>query len=136
MKIDKLIMTRVILAVWIALWLLYLIRPYFKRDLITEYKTLISRPLEGKRSYAAGDKLYGFMIGCRKSIPEKRFTFSVAGLDDYPLCRCRMAYYLYPALLSGDAEYILVFEKPDYGKEGYAIFKRFGGDNYILKKVK
>ena len=136
MKINRLMILRIILVVWIAIWLLYLIRPYFKKDLMGKYRTLISRPLEGKRSFATGDELYGFMTDCRDSILDERFTFSVAGLDDDALARCRLAYYLYPAVSIDDAEYVFVFKKSDHKLSGYSIFREFSRDKYILKKVK
>lgn len=136
MKIDKKIITRIIVAVWIGLWLLFLVRPYFKKDLIGEYRTLIVRSLEGKRSFTLGDELYDFVTNCRYSVPKERFTFSVDGLDDDQLAKCRIAYYLYPAVCVEDAEYIFVFKKADYKKDGYAIFRMFGQDKYILKKAK
>jgi len=133
---DKKIIVRLIFVIWIAVWLLYLVKPYFKRDLIGEYKTLLSRPLEGKWSYVTGDELYSFISICRDSMPDKSFTYSMEGLEGDHLGQRRVAYYLYPGISTGDPDYILVYKKPGYGKDGYYLFKKFKEDKYILRKSK
>ncbi len=135
-KINKKLIVRMILAVWIVLWLLFLIRPYFKKDLIADYRALLSRDLDGKRSFVTGDELYGFIGMCRLAIPEANFTYAIEGLDgeDDALSRCRMLYYLYPAMTHDAPEYILVYKKAGFGREGYEIFKKLSDDKIILKK--
>lgn len=96
MKIDKLMIARVVFAVWAVLWLLFLTRPYFKKDLIGEYRTLLSRDLEGKRSYVTGDALYKVIKG--------KPVYSTEGLGEDPLSPCRALYYLYPAVPSGERQ--------------------------------
>lgn len=134
-KINMKIFLRLVITIWIGLWCLFLIRPYFKKDLIGEYRVLLSRSLEGKRSFVMGDELYAFMVSCRNSIPEERFTYSFAGLEDDQLAQCRMAHWLYPAVLTKDAEYIFVFKKPGYREDGYKTFRTFGEDRAVLRKA-
>jgi uncharacterized membrane protein len=44
----------VTLAVWIFIWLLFLIRPYFKDNLMKEYSSLLALSLDGKHAYVTG----------------------------------------------------------------------------------
>jgi len=118
---KKKILVRAILAVWIVIWALFLIRPYFKKHLLGEYFTLLTLSAEGKRAHIMGEDLHRFINFCEGSIP-KPFTYKVVGITGDSIENRRARYYLYPNMEDRDP--------------GYKIFKTLDSERYILKKAR
>lgn len=128
------ILPRLILAVWVIIWAVFLIRPYFKHDLLKEYSTLIMLSDEGRRSYVLGDDLHKFLVLCTESIPGP-FTYRIAGIADNSIEGRRAKYYLYPNMEVKDPDFILVYRNKGFSADGYGLFKSFDAEDYILKKT-
>ncbi len=126
-------LAKVVFAVWIAIWALFLVRPYIKKDLLKEYGELSSRPLEGKRAYVTGEDLYKFIQSCKEALPGAS-SYEIAGLEERPHDERRAIYYLYPHVIKPDPDYILVYDKAGFSRAGYYVFMQFDNKRYMLKK--
>lgn len=124
---------RIILAVWVSIWALFIIRPYLKKDLLTTYREMMPLSLADKHAYVMGRDLYDFLKACEASVPSGS-TYIIAGLDKDPIYAERAAYLLYPNTVSNHPEFIFVYNIADYARPGYRAFKRLGADKYLLKK--
>jgi hypothetical protein len=123
-----------ILAVWIAVWIVFLVRPYFKKGLLAEYPALWGLSAEGKRAYVTGTDLYDFLKFAAASMGQAS-TYTLVGLSADSIDYRRAVYYLYPNVESPDPEYILVYNKGNLFREGYGAFKRLSEEKYILRKA-
>lgn len=130
---NRKIFIRLIFAVWVFIWLLFLIRPYFKKDLAREYITLMNLSLDEKRAYVTGKDLYEFVKFCDLSVKPSS-AYMIVGLEDRPLDQRRAAYYLYPNIESQSPEFIFVYNVRNFSKAGYGIFKSLNSEKYILKR--
>ena len=97
---------RIIFIVWIALWIGFLARELFVKNNIRDYKTLLTRTLEGKHAYVTGDRLYEFLTYCKTQMPE-RSAYNIIGMDEGALESRRAVYYLYPNVSSTDPNFII-----------------------------
>lgn len=131
----KEIVVRMILAAWIIIWAIFLIRPVFKKDLIRDYSYLSRLSTEGKAAYVTGPRLYEFIRVCNQSMP-KSSSYEVVGIEKDSLEHRRMRYYLYPNIEKEDPEFLLVYGNKDYERKGYKIFKILDLNRYILRRVK
>lgn len=130
-----------IFLVWVAVWLLFLIRDTFIPDhkhpsAFSDYKILLSRSTEGKRSYLSDDRFYEFLAFCKEKLPPGA-SFKLAILNEnfcWSIYKRRAIYYLYPHLEEDNAGFILVYDEYDVPKTGYGIFARLDNKRYILKK--
>ena len=104
---------KAIFIVWIAVWLAFLARELFVKGAVRGYGVLLSRPLEGKRSYAYGDRFYEFLVYCKGRIPE-RGAYKLTGIDEGSIEKWRAVYYLYPRAEKEDAEYIIGYDGSRY----------------------
>lgn len=129
------IAVRIILAVWVIIWAIFLIRPLFKKDLIRDYSNLLRLSTEGKRVYVTGLRLYEFIRVCNQSMP-KPSSYEVIGIEKDSLEHRRARYYLYPNVEKKEPKFLLVYGIKNYGREGYKIFRVLDLDRYILIKVK
>lgn len=126
---------RIILAVWIIIWAIFLIRPMFKKNLVGDYSNLSRLSSEGKRAFVTGPGLYEFIRVCSQSMP-KPSSYEVVGIKKDSLEHRRVRYYLYPNVEKGDPEFILVYGTKDFKRKGYRAFKILDLDRYILRRVK
>lgn len=125
---------KVIFAAWVTLWLIFAARDMFYKTNFRDYKALISRSLEGKRSYIIGDGLYKFIEFCRKETPEGS-AYGLEGIEKGEVDRVRVVYYLYPRIESADHDYIFVYNLPAFTREGFMPYKKLDDGSFILKKV-
>lgn len=132
--IDKKMIVRVILAAWVIIWAVFLIRPFFAKGILTEYSVLLKLSSEGKRAYVTGPRLYEFIKFC-KTFLKSRSTYKVIGVEDLSLDHRRVRYYLYPNLENRSADFILVYKVKDFQQSGYKMFKILDSERYILKKA-
>lgn len=125
-------------AIWVILWFFLTARELFIKDKINDYKILLSRSLEGKRSYVTGDSFYEFLTFCKNSMPEGA-TYGLLILGegfDRSIYKRRASYYLYPDMERDEPNFILVYDEPDVKMAGYRMFAKLKGNRYILKRTK
>lgn len=123
----------ILLIVWVVLWIVFTARELFYKGMYRDYAILLTRTLEGKRSYVTGDDLYGFIQFCRRHTPE-RSTFTFDGLEGASLDMRRTTYYLYPRLESDRPDFVFVYRLPERPRDGYAIVARYEDKGYIQKR--
>ena len=133
MRINKTIIVRAVFAIWIILWINFILRDVFRKRYFYDYKTLIKRDEEGRRSYVYGDDFYSFLKFSKKTLHEN-FTYGFIGIKDLSLAYRRAVYYLYPLIESDNPDYILVYNRAGFQKRGYEIFAKLNHKKYILKK--
>lgn len=132
---KKKILLRIILAVWVIIWALFLIRPYFKKGLGGEYITLLTLSDEGKRAFILGNELHRFINFCKGSIGQPS-TYEFIGIEEDSIEGRRARYYLYPNVENKAPEFLLVYNTNGFSKEGYKLFKSLDSGNYILRKTR
>lgn len=127
---------KLVFIAWVAMWLLFTIRGPFVKGYVSEYRQLLSRSLEGKRSFMTGDRIYEFIVFCGKNMPQGS-SYEIIGMekkDIDPIEKRRAVYYLYPNMEAKNPDFILVYDEPGFAKAGYAVFLRLDGTRYILKR--
>jgi hypothetical protein len=125
---------RIILTVWIIIWVLFLIRPFFKKDLMKDYAVLLTLSTEGKRAYCLGNELRRFINFCEGYIAGP-FTYKIVGVEKDSLEHRRVKYYLYPNTEQADPGFILVYKVKYFSKKGYRLFKVMDSESCILEKT-
>lgn len=131
---NKKIVIRIILAAWVIIWVIFLIRPYFKKGLLNEYASLLKLSTEEKRAHVTGEELYAFMKFYKDSIKEPS-TYKMVGIEDYSIEHRRLRYYLYPFIEKENPEYLFVYKTKGFSRQGYRIFNRVDAETYILRKT-
>jgi hypothetical protein len=129
------IIVRIILAAWVIVWAIFLIRPFFKKDLIRDYSNLYRLSTEGKKAYVTGPRLYEFISVCNQSMPGSA-SYEIVGIEKNSLEHRRARYYLYPNVEKEDPEFILVYGTKNYERKGYKTLKILDMGGYILRRVK
>ncbi len=132
---KKELLIRAFLAIWVVVWVLFLIRPFFKKDLMRGYSTLLSLSTEGKRAYVTGARLYEFIKISNQFMP-KPSSYGIIGIENNSLEHRRARYYLYPNVEKEDPEFLLVYGTKNFKREGYKIFKILDLDRYILRRIR
>lgn len=122
-----------IFAVWVTLWIIFLVRPYCKKGLIEEYRKLASLSADGRRAFVTGEDLYDYIKFCNSAMPQLS-TYRIIGLEEKPLEERRSIYYLYPNTEAPLPEFILVYGVKNFTEKNYAMFKSLNSQKYILKK--
>lgn len=126
---------KILLAVWVALWIVFIAKELFVKGALGEYRNLLARPLEGKHSYITGEVLYSFLDICMRAVPEKA-AYKLVGLEKGSLEQRRAAYYLYPRIESDHPEFILLYKTPNASYPDYEVVARMNATSCVLKKVK
>jgi len=132
MKINKLLIMRVVFVVWIVLCINFIARELFKKGYIKDYITLLSRDEDGRRSYVYGDDFYG-LLKYFKDNAKPGTTFRISGIKELSVDDRRAVYFLYPFLKSSEPDYILVFNE-DVKDDRYEMSSKLDDKRYILKK--
>jgi hypothetical protein len=99
------ILTAILIA-WVVIWISFTARELFAKGGLNDYRRLLSRSLEGKRSYVTGDRFYEFLVFCNEHLPNGA-SYELAGIEEGSHDQRRAAYYLYPHMKKKDAEYLL-----------------------------
>lgn len=123
------------MAAWVILWAIFLVRPFFKKDLIGDYSNLSKLSTEGKRALVMGQRLYEFIMVCNRSMPGPA-SYEIIGMEKDSLEHRRARYYLYSNVEKEEPEFLLVYGTKNYERKGYKIFKVLDPDRYILRRVK
>lgn len=109
---------KIIFAIWVILWMLFISREIVLKGGLREYKALWPMSLEEKHSYMAGERLYDFILSCKDTLPAGA-RYQLEGVAAGSIEKVRAAYYLYPLIESDKPDYVLVFgEKPHIEKTG------------------
>jgi len=124
---------KIVFFVWVVIWLHFFVRELLKGE-IRDYKNLFGRSLEEKRAYVTGKEFYGFILFCKKIIPED-FDYTVEANYDATMDYFRFAYYMYPSLRNLDNPRYIACYKIKFAKEGYKIIASLGEDKYILQRI-
>ena len=125
---------KILFVVWIILWVNFIIRDLFVRGYFEDYKNLAKKNAEEKRSYAYGDYLFNFLEFSKKSLPEGA-NFGLVGIDELSLDGRRSIYYLYPYVKRDNPNFILVFKKAGFRKNGYKLYRKLDNASFILKRT-
>ena len=130
----KRIAVRIILAAWVIIWAIFLMRPYFKKDLLDKCSSLMKISTEDKRALVTGEDLYAFIKFCKESVKD-RSTYRVEGLEKDSIEHRRFKYYMYPNIETEDPEYIFIYKTKHLPQDDYKVFSRMSAETYILKKI-
>lgn len=121
-----------IFFIWVIFVFNFILRDLFYKKYLQYYKVLLSRNSCGKRSYMYGDHLFEYLNFCKVNLPEHA-EYEIIGIGS-SIDDKRAVYYLYPHLRSSQADYLLVFDSPDYKQDGYEIFTALDKRRFILKR--
>ena len=124
------VITAALLVTFFVLWAIYSVRS-FKKDFV-DYAKVRTLSTEEKHAYILGEDLYGFLDFCRRKLPGRASFELAADLNVYKTSR--FLYYIYPHRVSETADYIVVYNKKSFRKQGYRVFSEFDSSGRILKK--
>ena len=125
---------RLVLLIWVLVWLYFLIRPFYREHLAQTYSQFFSASVEQKRALIIGPDLYEFIQFCQRSLPPHA-KYQIVGIDKDSVDLRRIPYYLYPNIKYKDYEFLLVYRSEDYPKEGHEFYKQLDEGRFILKKA-
>ena len=125
---------KMIIVVWMVLWVFFLIREDKDGQYATIAKLYSSKGNE-KTRVLYGEEFYDFLVFCRKEIPAGS-SFETLGFKKFSIDTVRARYFLWP-LRGGDGktDYKIVFSGGDQNIPGYSLFKRHGSTGYILTRT-
>jgi len=132
-KINSRKLTLIITAIWIVLWVNFILRDLLKRGALFEYAELLKRDAAGRRSFVYGDGLYSFLEFAKKKLPEGA-SFKIVGIEKYSIEHRRSVYYLYPRIESERPSHILVFGPKGYRMNGFKKIYELKGVCLILER--
>jgi hypothetical protein len=125
---------RIILSLWIPVWIFYWIWPVVKKpERLRTTVALLREDADGRRAIAFGENFYRFLQFCKQKLPAHS-AFRLVGVDDASIDRVRAIYYLYPCVASSSPEYILVYENATYREENADLHALLTPTQFILKK--
>jgi hypothetical protein len=132
-KINITMIFRIIFAVWIFLWIFFLIRP----DKDGQYASLLYLYAHGyneKVSHIIGGQLSDLLIACGRDLPEGA-TYDIRGFEKFSIDEVRARYYLWPFRKeSQDPQFIIVYGGAGNIPEGYAEYRSYPGAGKIFVK--
>ena len=126
---------RVLLIIWAILWAVFAVRELVVKKNMRDYRALFSMPLEGKRAYITGKKLYEFIDFSNARLPGNA-SYRLMGVEDGSLDQRRAIYYLYPHIQKDNADFLLVFKGAHDIEGRYRIFAELDSERRILVKEK
>lgn len=136
LNLEKVINYRIILVIWVAIWLLFFVRGFIKVD-YKVFKGTFGKSVQEKTAFTMSKGLYAFVLFCEEKIPENskfQFVYDEKKFDSVE--SFRMTYYLYPRIATDDPEYIIVAGILNYKKPGFKLLAKFYDDAFILIKDK
>jgi hypothetical protein len=133
MDCSRMRLTRLILQVWVIVWVLFLVRPFsLHKSSLLEYLELAKGDFETRRRIAYGTDFCRFLNFCKARIPGDS-RFQLVGFERESVDRVRAYYYLYPRLSSQKPDYILVYKAPWFRQKNTIPFAAFDSDSFILR---
>ncbi len=124
---------RWIFFLWIGIWGLFWVRPFFiGKSEFTKNLRLFRLSFEERREVVYGRDLYCFLRFCKSQLPVGS-RYRLVGLESLSLDFARAVYDLYPCLLSGEPEYLLVYKQPQFIADHFERSAFLDEDSFILK---
>ena len=124
---------RWIFYLWIGIWGLFWVRPFLiGKSEFTKNLRLLPLGFEERREAVYGRDLYRFLKFCKSQLPAGS-RYRLVGLESLSLDFARSVYDLYPCLLSGEPEYLLVYKQPQFQADHFARSAFLDEDSFILK---
>jgi hypothetical protein len=124
---------RWIFFLWIGIWGLFWVRPFFiGKSEFTKNLRLFRLSFEERREVVYGRDLYRFLRFCKSQLPVGS-RYRIVGLESLSLDFARAVYDLYPCLLSGEPEYLLVYKQPQFLADHFERSAFLDQDSFILK---
>ena len=140
---KKIYVARVVLGIWIYLWILFSIIPYFThKDPRAGSAALIALSPSGKKIHLLGASLYEFIQFCHKSVPGSA-RYYLAGVNPGELLYVQALYELYPHVTyfrsppkdAPPPDYIFAYDQEQFYVPGYELYKRLDDRRFILKRT-
>ena len=129
--IKKTAVFKIILAVWVGLWMFFLVRED-KRGQYSDLKHLYSHGYNEKVRHIAGDQLSDILVFCRDDLPEGA-TYDLAGLEKFSIAEVRARYYLWPhRRTSENPDFIIIFGARGKMPDGYQEYVSLPGAGSVL----
>ncbi len=108
-------------------------RPFFiGKSEFTQNLRLLPLSFEERQEAVYGKDLYRFLKFCKSQLPAGS-RYRLVGLESLSLDFARSVYDLYPCLLSGEPEYLLVYKQPQFQADHFARSAFLDEDSFILK---
>ena len=126
---------RLILALWIPVWVFFLVWPLRKdpAKLANTFR-LIRADTEARRVSAYGEEFHAFLRFCKDRLPVDS-TFRLVGVDYASIDKVRAFYFLYPSLVAEHAQFILVYQSPAYREDNTHAYARLNEGSFILRST-
>ena len=126
---------RFILAVWIPVWVFFLIWP-LRKDPAKVGSTfrLIRAGTEARQASAYGEEFHGFLRFCKEKLPPNS-TFRLVGVDYASIDKVRAFYFLYPSVVAEHPRFILVYQTPAYLEDNTQVYARLNEGSFILRST-
>ncbi|MFA5339979.1 MAG: hypothetical protein WC317_07535 [Candidatus Omnitrophota bacterium] len=134
LSIDKIF--KIITAAWIALAIFFMVRGLMlekDKSTLRDYVSLARADWEGKRVIILGNDLYEFARFCKAELFAGA-GYEVVGIPEDSIDLPRLVYYLYPAIKTEDPNFILVYKKPDFVKNGTQLYMSLNKESFILRR--
>ena len=124
---------KIIIIIWIVLWINFIARDLYTRGYLNEYKILARSDYEEKHAQVYGKRFYEFLKFAKDIIPpNERYDF--VGINNFSLDGRRGIYYLYPRLKKEKADYLLVYGVQGFRKDGFRVHAKLDKTRIILKR--
>ncbi len=122
---------KLILTVWLVLWLFFLIR----EDKDNQYQSLgylYTHGYDEKIEYLLGGELYDFLVFCRGNMPEGS-TYEILGFEKFSIKEVRARYFMWPLKSVGeDPDFKIVHGGQEADTRGYKEHKEYGPAGRLL----
>ena len=130
---NKQNMLKIIFAVWIVLWIFFLVRED-KSDQYRELRYLYAHNSAENARYIAGEDLYDFLVFCKDNIPTG-FTYRLSGFQKFSIDEMRARYFLWPLKsIADNPDFIIVYGGKGEKVPGYKVFMKFDNKGCILER--
>jgi hypothetical protein len=126
---------RFILALWIPVWVFFLVWPLRKdSSRWLNAFSLTRADTEARRARAYGEEFHTFLRFCKDKLPTSS-TFRLVGIDYASIDKVRAFYFLYPSLVTEHAQFILVYESPGYHENNTHFYASLNPGSFILRST-
>ena len=124
---------RFILALWLPVWLFFLVWPLRKEpSKVASTFRLLRANTEARRADAYGEEFDTFLRFCKDKLPTGS-TFRLVGIDYASIDKVRAFYFLYPYLVAEHAQFILVYRSPGYREGNAHLYAALDSSSFILR---